>query len=290
MKAARKVLLTGALGYVGTIVRTHLGKRYDLTGVDARGGPPSGCHMCDLTDAEAVLRLAQDVNPDVVIHAAWNKNIDFCEKNPAQALRINGEAVRNLAAAFGRRSRIIYLSTDYVFDGQRGGYAEDDRPCPKTSYGRSKLLGEIEGSRAAGGNFIILRASTLYDLDATFSHFLRERLSRSEPVECFSDVIYSPTYFRDFLNILEGIAAGAGGDERTFHACGMAVSRYDFALAFARVFGHDPSLLRPSSGKGAGMYLFPDLSLDNARTRRLLTVTTTGVDDALREMGREVKG
>ena len=122
-----KVLVTGCAGYVGSLVMAHLAPRHAVTGVDVAGEDADARRRCDLCDAAAVARLAEAVQPDVVVHAAGNKNIDFCEQHPQVAYAINGEAVRNVARAFGGQTRIVYLSTDYVFDGARGHYAEIGR-------------------------------------------------------------------------------------------------------------------------------------------------------------------
>lgn len=279
-----KILITGISGYVGAIVARHLMRSHDVIGVDLKGDSGSNRFICDLTDWSAVERLAHEVAPEIVIHAAGNKNIELCEKNPNAAFRINCDAVKYVAQAFGSRSRIIYLSTDYVFDGIRGSYNELDHPEPRTVYGRSKFLGEREGQTKAGDKFIILRMSALYDLHAVFPHFLLECFAKGKRVDCFSDVRYSPTYYRDFLSVLEKIMATAIMPEHIFHICGEVVTRYEFARTLALVFDFDLSLVRKASAAGMGTYLYSDLSLSNKRMRNLLQIKPTAIFDALKEM------
>lgn len=279
-----KILLAGSTGYVGSIIRQHLDPNYDLFCTSTRC--PSGGKQapCDLTDRDAVFRLADMTRPDVVIHAAGNKNIAYCEKNPDQAFCINCDSVKNVAAAFGN-ARIIYISSDYVFDGQRGGYREDDLPAPATAYGRSKLCGETAGMQIENNNFVVLRASALYDENSTFVRFLREKLDRKEPVECFADTVYSPTYYRDFLDILVKLSSHPVKGE-IFHACGEATSRYEFALVYAKTHNYDKALIKKSSILNQETFLFPDLSLKNDATRRILNSRTTSIAEALAEMKR----
>jgi dTDP-4-dehydrorhamnose reductase len=281
------ILLTGALGYVGAIIRRHFEKHHELLCVDRRPIARSGGIECDLADGDAVRDLARRIRPIAVVHAAGNKDIAFCEKNPPEAHRINCETTRNIAAAFGERSRIIYISTDYVFEGIRGNYEETDRPNPSTVYGKSKWCGETEGKRLAKENFTILRTSAIYDLAATFPRFLREKLSAGEAIDCYTDIVYSPTYYKDFLRGLERIIEGVSRDAEIFHICGESTTRYAFARAFAETFGFDPGLVRPECGRTKGMFLFPDLSMNNDRTRSLLGTKKTSIIEALGEMRRE---
>jgi dTDP-4-dehydrorhamnose reductase len=282
-----RILLAGFTGYVGGMIKSHLGINHSVTGVSSRCLTDATNFQCDLSDREAVFRLADHTHPEVIIHAAGNKNIDFCEKNPEKAFRINSDSVRNLAEAFATRCTHIYLSTDYVFDGHRGGYAEYDSPCPETAYGKSKLCGERIGAQITDRNFIILRLSAVYDLHATFPRYLMDKFTSNEPVECYSDVIYSPTYYQDFLRILDVILDGRKHHDKIFHASGEATTRYDFALIFAEVFGFNTRLVKKASGAGRGTVLFPDLSLLNERTRRILQVKRFGIADALESLKSE---
>jgi dTDP-4-dehydrorhamnose reductase len=185
--------------------------------------------------------------------------------------------------AFGRKSRIIYISTDYVFDGQRGNYTEEDTPTPATQYGRTKLAGECEGLRLALKKIIIVRTAAIYDLRANFLKFLLDKLSNGESVECFSDVIYSPTYYEDFLAVLERVSLFPGG-RKIYHACGESVSRYSFACQFAESFGFDHGLIKPISGEGQRLFLFPNLSLNGQITQKELCTTAHSHKQALLEL------
>jgi dTDP-4-dehydrorhamnose reductase len=284
-----KILVTGAAGYVGTIARAHLSRFHEVRGADLAALPEHSILGCNLCNLDEVSRLGRQVSPDLVVHAAGNKNIDFCEKYPDAAFRINCEAVKNVAQVFGARCSIVYISTDYVFDGSRGMYGEEDTPVPLTVYGKSKLCGEEEGVSQAGNNFITLRLSALFDLNATFPRFLHERLSHKETVECFSDVIYSPTYYGDFLTALDRIIAEPFLHTRTLHVCGSAISRFGFACAFARVFGHNVSLVQNTFAVGKGSYLFPNLSLQNIKSQKVLRMKMTDVEDALQELKKGIR-
>lgn len=285
-----KILITGCSGYVGSVIAAHLSHNNYIYGTDIACNSDSSTRFCcDLSNLSAVVSLAKKIQPSVVVHAAGNKNIDFCEYNPTEAFKINCDTVKNIARVFGQHSRIIYISTDYVFDGARGSYYESDQPKPLTVYGRSKLCGEIEGAKLAGGNFITLRTSALYDLNAAFPRFLFEKLSGDVEVECFTDTCYSPTYFRDFLAAIEAVISTPSITEQLVHVCGEATTRYDFARAFATVFDFKQGLILKSSTEGKSSYLFKDLSLKHDRMKTVLGVTPTSIIDALRHLRNERK-
>ncbi|MBM7866709.1 sugar nucleotide-binding protein [Heliobacterium gestii] len=281
----KRVLLTGVTGYVGGLVGRWLDGRYDWTGVSARCAAGPRRIPCDLTDPAALAALARQVKPDVIIHAAGVKNIGLCERDPALADAVNRQSTSNLLTAFPD-ARVIYISTDYVFDGVRGRYQETDPPEPTTVYGRSKRAAEREGL-SRSDCFFVLRLAALYDREATFLQFLDTSLSKEEPVDCYHDAYYSPTFYADFLHILGALIDGESFQRRVYHVCGERLSRFAFASAYAQVFGHPADLIRPVSLQGAGGFLFPDLSLCDQRTREEFGLERTSVRRSLEAIWKE---
>jgi nucleoside-diphosphate-sugar epimerase len=116
----------------------------------------------DLSDWSKIERLCQAVNPTVIVHAAAYSNPDYCELHHKEALTLNTFATRELAKAANRLGcRLIYTSTDFVFDGKRGGYSEADDPAPINYYGKTKFLGELEITNHCS-HYVALRIGTLY--------------------------------------------------------------------------------------------------------------------------------
>jgi dTDP-4-dehydrorhamnose reductase len=278
------ILLAGFTGYVGTIIKKHLNSHHTVYGISSGCTPAENQFQCDLTDRDSVLALADAVHPDVVIHAAGNKDIKQCEQNPQKAFEVNCHTAKHLAEAFGKQSRIIYISTDYVFSGQRGHYDEEDVPDPLTAYGKSKLCGEIEGMRIARNNFIIIRLSALFDRHASFLRFLFYSLSHREAIDCFTNAVYSPTYYKDFIILLNKVITLPELPADLFHACGLPTTRYNFAKTFAEVFQFSESLIQPAEVADSNLHLYPDLSLRNDFTRSVLGVETTPVKAALEDI------
>ncbi|HEX8978996.1 MAG TPA: SDR family oxidoreductase [Parasulfuritortus sp.] len=281
-----KVLLTGVTGYVGQLVCAGLGNKWDMAGVSARASEAAGQYQCNLADIEQVRRLRERVVPDVIVHAAGNKNIGQCETSPGEAYLANVQTTINLVQVFPE-SRIIYISSDYVFSGDRGGYREDDPVGPVTVYGRTKACAELSGLTLSP-NFYVLRLSALYDGNATFLRFLSDSLSQGKAVDCFEDAFYSPTYYGDFLKVLERLVETPTLGRRIYHACGQRISRYFFAKLFARVSNYEQSLVHQASRiRENAPFLFADISLENTLTREVLDVSVGQHEECLQ--GLELK-
>ncbi|BCK86734.1 hypothetical protein MIZ01_0500 [Sideroxyarcus emersonii] len=267
-----KILLTGSTGYVGKLINAGLGHRWDITGASAHAIPDARNFQCNLADAEQVRQLSKQISPDVIIHAAGDKNLARCEANPAGAYLANVQTTINLAQSFPD-TRTIYISSDYVFSGDRGSYREDDALGPVTVYGRTKACAELAGL-TLNPQFCVLRLSALYDEKATFLRFLRESLTRGEAVNCFEDAFYSPTYFGDFLIVLQHLVENPVLGRRIYHACGQRISRYFFAKLFARAANLESSLIQQGSRITENApFIFADISLENTLTCESLDVS-----------------
>jgi dTDP-4-dehydrorhamnose reductase len=272
------ILLTGADGYVGSRLAGPLAGRGAVVGVSRRGAGP-GARACDLADRAAVDALARDIAPTAIVHAAGTKDIKACEQHPPLGFDANVRTTLNLLDAFPGVP-LLYVSTDYVFAGDRGRYAEDDLVAPRTAYGRTKLCAEQVGLLRAPGDFCAVRVSALYDTDATFLRFLRESLGAGRTVDCFEDAYYSPTYLRDFVSAIERLL-DADVRPDVVHVAGPRVSRYAFACAFAEAFGHPSRQVIPTRLGGGALPLFPDLSLETGRARGLIGYRPTPHEEAL---------
>jgi dTDP-4-dehydrorhamnose reductase len=176
----------------------------------------------------------QEVRPRAIIHAAAFTDVDGCEVDPARAGNVNAKGARHVAlAAAAAEAHLIYLSTDYVFDGLKGTpYTEADAPNPINAYGRSKLAGEAH-VRALCPRHTILRAAWLYGPGGrTFVHAVAERARHEDRFEVVMDQVGSPTFTEDLAAVIRQVVeAGIVG---LFHAAGEGwCSRYDLARAIA---------------------------------------------------------
>lgn len=196
----KKVLLIGADGMLGGELRERLEKKYEVTGTTLQ--------TLDITDRDAVLAKAKEVNPYYIINCAAYTNVDGCEVNYDLANSVNGLAVANIAeAAKANDATFIHISTDYVFDGKldiEKIYTEDMTPGPISAYGKTKLVGEENAAKAE--KYYILRTAWLYGLGG--KNFVKTMLKLSETHDTLNvvcDQHGSPTSTTTLCEIIEGI-------------------------------------------------------------------------------------
>jgi dTDP-4-dehydrorhamnose reductase len=173
--------------------------------------------------------------PDVTINAAAYAGVDAAESHPDRAFRINGDAPTRMARLIAeRQSRLIHVSTDFVFDGERGRpYRPDDEPHPLGVYGESKLAGE-RGVRASCSRSVIVRTAWLYaKVGQNFVHTMLRVMRDKGAVRVVSDQVGTPTWARGLAHALWMFAVRPDLSG-IFHWTDAGVaSWYDFALAIA---------------------------------------------------------
>lgn len=241
-----KWLVTGARGMLGREVIARLssggGCGWDLVALDRAA--------LDITEPGEVHAAVALHRPDIVVNCAAFTAVDGAELREAEALRVNGEGPAHLAAACADwGTRLIHISTDYVFHGTvRTPYFEDHPPCPGTAYGRTKLAGELAVLSRMPDTAVIVRTAWLYAPHGrNFVRTMVEFSSRGEPVEVVDDQVGSPTSAAD---VAEHIAALGRRPEATgiFHAANAGeASWYDLATEVFRLTGADSDLVRPIS-------------------------------------------
>ncbi len=186
---------------------------------------------CDITQPDALMRFFDEARPDVVVHAAAYTDVDGCERDPERAMRANAEGTKNVArAAAAFDARLIYISTDYVFDGRKGSpYDECDPPNPRSAYGRSKLAGEQAVRENA--DHAILRTAWLYGQHGrNFVTAILERARKGEPLRVVDDQVGSPTWSRDLAGAIAALVPKSAAG--IFHATGAGqCSWFEFAEA-----------------------------------------------------------
>ena len=200
----------------------------------------------DITQKGDVKSLVTSFQPSVIINAAAATNVDWCETHREEAWNINVVGVENLVEASRKvGAKLIHVSTDYVFDGKSGPYAEDAQPNPISYYGKAKLASE-NVTRAGGIPYAIVRTIVLYgsgiQVKNNFALWVVNSLRSGQHIRCVDDQISNPTHVSDLAHAMLKIFEL----ERTglYHVCGgETISRYDFAVKAAVVFGLDRSLV-----------------------------------------------
>lgn len=202
--------------------------------------------MLDISNRSDVKSLVAGYRPDVIINAAAMTNVDNCEKERELAWKINVTGVENLVEVSRRiNAKLVHISTDYVFDGKTGNYSEEDRVHPINYYGKTKLAGE-NAVIAGGIEYAILRTVLVYgagvNVKNNFALWVVNNLLDEVPIRCADDQISSPTNVFDLATAVKSVIdVDATG---LYHISGPdAVSRYDFALKAADIFGLDSGLI-----------------------------------------------
>lgn len=226
-----KILLIGESGQVGSLLKPAL-RTHAVRGVRRP--------EVDIRDRASVDRAVRDFEPDAVILAAGLANADVCEDNPGDAYAVNVDGLRNVAEA-SRGRGFVSFSTDHVFDGRSGPYAEETPPSPLSVYGRTKAEGERIALTVHPRALIVRTTLVFAPGDRSFFNRL---VTAVDPVPCWTDHLATYTYGPMLADAAaELLERGATG---VWHVAGTDVlSRHAFALRVAARWGKDPDLYRP---------------------------------------------
>lgn len=241
-----KILITGAAGMLGTDLMEAFEPVFPTTGLGRQPQPNLRIpyYQCDLADPKSTLQVLERERPDFVFHTASMTNVDACETQRGEALRDNVEATRSLVEACNQtRSFLIFFSTDYVFDGSKGGeYSEEDPPHPLNFYGETKLLAE-KHILSYAKQFSIFRVSWLFGVyNRCFPQMILELHSRGEELKVVWDQTGRPTYSRDvahaFLALIRyNVGLLKKSPNQIYHLANTDVATWaDYAEYFLEVF------------------------------------------------------
>lgn len=224
------IVVTGTGGRLGSALSsfiTSLGKK--VVGLTRK--------TCDLCQAQDVEEVILSLKPGLIFHSAAMTDVDACELDPERAWRDNHQATVNIAyAACISGTRLVFFSTDYVFDGQKSfPYTEDDKPRPVNVYGETKLAAE-EAVIAALKDFVIIRVSWLFGTGMDFVSFILDSAGKGVPLKLGIDHRGSPAYVPDLLNPIMSIASSA--ETGIFHLTNRGeCNRYEMGLEILRLSG-----------------------------------------------------
>ena len=239
------ILVTGASGLLGaSLVSLAQESGREVAGLYHRHPVQIAgavLHAVDLTDDTAVNRVFEELKPTVVIHCAAVTNVDWCEEHPEAARAVNVLGTATIAKISARmNARLLYVSTDAVFDGIRGQYSETDQATPVNIYARTKLQGEEETLRYCPAATIA--RVNMYGWNVQNKESLAEwilgRLMGGNPVPGFTDVSFCPIFANDLAAIL--LEMSNRNLPGLYHVVGAEpVSKYEFARQVALTFGFD---------------------------------------------------
>jgi dTDP-4-dehydrorhamnose reductase len=288
----KRILVTGSSGLLGSKTVNEAGSKYEVYPTHATLALFPNSLKMNVTDESEVRHVISLIKPDVVVHTAAETNVDKCEDNKAYASRVNVEGTKHLAKICNQLgTRIIFISTDYVFDGEKGLYAETDSTNPINHYGVTKLFGEQCITKLCS-DFAILRTSVLYGLHPKKQNFARwviSNLKKESQLAIVEDHYNSPTLAKNLAKtILEIIDKDIKG---LYHVTGgERISRYEFALRIAETFDFDTALIRPVKMSELKMWIATrpkDSSLRVDKIRREIDTKLLGVSQGLKEVRQE---
>ncbi len=296
MMRKKRIFITGAFGQLGDAVIREFHSGFDVLAADL-SIPRQKHSVCrtaevDITDRRKVQTLLKEFAPDIVINLAALTDVDGCERSPVLAEKVNVGGVENILDCF--QGLFIHISTDYVFDGKEGPYAEDAETNPINVYGRTKLQSEeIVQSRSA--DWVIIRTNVVFDYNrrtrASFVKWVVDSLRAGKPIRVVDDQWNNPTWTVALAEIMHEMING--GVRGLYHYGGADyLHRLEFANRIADVFHLDRRLITPIS-TGELNQLAPrplKCGLKTSKIERKLNVACIPIDTSLKAIYSKLQG
>lgn len=290
-------MITGSSGMLGTDLARELKRGYDVVGTDMVKSPRSAVrefYKADITDRRSIAAVFRKSRPNIVVHTAAWTNVDGCELNKKKAYAINSDGARNVAlSSRDVGARLIYISTDFVFDGKKKRpYKENDKTGPINVYADSKLRGE-RAVKKAFKEYFILRTSWLYGRCGTnFVNTIAEKARVEGSLKVVDDQAGSPTYTKDLAKAVHKLIDKMVTCDMSHVTCGDvyhvsntgSVSWYDYARAVLKFAGIKAKVVPISSEELNRPAKRPAMSaMDNSKFRKFTGYRMRGWKSALRE-------
>lgn len=290
-----KFLVTGSAGLVGSQVIKDLSKSDDQVyscyhDMKPEFGIPT---QMDLRSSEQIIKTIERIKPDAIIHLAAITDVDQCERDKDLAMQINAKATQTLSKQAARQGAFfLYVSTDYVFDGECGMKKETDKPNPIGFYGKSKLDGE-KAVLDMASSWCIARTSTPFGWHKTrksFPVFVVENLRAKREIKAVTDQYTSPTYVANLSHMLIELAKRqiAG----IIHVAGATrISRFDVANMVAEKLALDKNLIKPTTTEQMNWKARrpKDSSLDVSKATMILHEKPQAIEQSLDYFVQELK-
>ncbi|MCH2044254.1 MAG: SDR family oxidoreductase [Saprospiraceae bacterium] len=290
----KKILLTGASGFLGYYLMQHPQTRYHLVGTYFRNKPrftDVELVQINLIEMKKVKALVEQQQADLILHCAAIANVNFCEQHPAQSYHINVQLSKVLADLANQEDiPLIYTSTDLVFDGEYAPYQEQRTAEPISRYGRQKLEAEEYILTKNTQNWVC-RLPLLFgsgaDYHRNFLKVWKKTLEQQKNIYAFTDEYRNPISAIEVAQLLfqliDLIFAGVriDGDNILHLAGNERISRYDFAKLMAKVYKLDAKYIIPSKRKDVPMPRAKDTSLVVDKAKRIFKWNLPSLEEQL---------
>jgi len=254
-----KLLIIGGGGQLGSKLIEYGRENHTLYATYMTRRPfldPEQTFQIDKTQKKSITDLVSKIKPSAVIDTAALHNVDLCETDNAKAFSVNVEGTQNIAEVCNKLgAKMVFISTDYVFDGTKGLYKEEDAPKPINYYGASKLQGE-QAVKKTCSNYAIARTSIIYSYlpakqeqsssgkPLNFAIWATEKLAKNESLNIVNDQYGSPTLADSLAQTLIKICEN--NINGLYHIAGRTrLNRYEFTFKLAEKMGYDTTLIKP---------------------------------------------
>lgn len=294
-----KILLTGGTGLLGkALIETSTDRDIAAVYIGNYHIQDEGCaayHKADIRNKDEMRRVFDKAKPQVVIHTAGIANVDYCERNYQEAFdsNVNGTRIMaDLCREYG--SKMVFVSTNAVFDGKSAPYSEQDAPSPINRYGKMKMEGE-KIVRESNLKHLIVRPILMYGWNNEHERpnvvtWLIDKLEKKEKVNMVDDVYENPLFNRHCAGIIWSLVDS--GKDGLYHVAGKdVVNRFEFANLIAEVFCLDKALIKAvSSGFFTSLAPRPsNTSYVTAKVEKELNIKLPGLKESLSLM-KSTKG
>ena len=243
-----KILLTGAEGQLGNCLFYKLNEFFNVFSSSKNGNNKSKINKLDITDSAEVKKNINLFNPNIIINCAAMTNVDLCEQNKSLCYDVNVNGLKNLIKHSDKETKIIHISSDYVYDGKNNSYDETLAPNPINYYGKTKLESEniLIGSRRS---YIIIRPNTLYSLKGNnFFTWVYNSLINNTEINVVDDQVSNPSFVPSLASSIIDIIL-MNGEGLYHHGSKDSITRYDFAIAISKKFNFNDKLIKKTNTK-----------------------------------------
>jgi dTDP-4-dehydrorhamnose reductase len=219
--------------------------------------------LLDITNKAAIEQYIEENQPASLIWLSGSKDVRKCELDSEFSYQLNSRPVESLVKSIEKVSpdtKVIYISTDYVFDGIKGYYHDNDICNPVTNYGRSKLIAE-KILQSSNVDYLILRTSAIMIENKGFLGWLLSQLRSGKIVDLFSNTYFSPTPIELLNQVIAGYIVMPSFGKKIVHMAGPRISRFQFGLDLVETLGIKPSQIRNVLADFGSSTFQQDLSL-----------------------------
>ena len=251
---SQKTLIIGGSGLVGRAIiqraedfgkvyATYYSTRINSEGIET-------CQL-DVRDANRVNDVVKEIQPDIVINAAAKRNTRYCEKNPEEAYRVCVEGTKNIVNVCKNvNAKMVFISSDQVFDGTKGKYKEEDKVNPLNTYGKQKAMAE-KIIKNNSDNWLIIRASFIYGWFPRRDNFVSwvvENLKNEREIQISYDQFVTPIHVENFVDILMKLLEN---DKKGIYHVGdgECLSKYEFVERIKETLQFNEAIIKPVSSE-----------------------------------------